>query len=101
MSIVWKSNLKRKMKERLFLSTVESVLLYGSETWTINKTMHKRLDGWYTKMLRMTLNISWKEKLTTINNNQQQQQHVVQEETTFPGRNNIFAFTDQRHFEYP
>ena len=63
MSSIWKSNLSRKIKERLFLATVESVLLYGSETWTINKTMKKRLDGCYTKMLRMALNISWKSKL--------------------------------------
>ena len=49
---------------KLFLSTVESVLLYGSETWTVNKTFQKRLDGCYTRMLRMALNISWKEKLT-------------------------------------
>ena len=29
---VWSSKLRRKIKERLFLATVESVLLYGSET---------------------------------------------------------------------
>ena len=61
---IWKSNLSRKLKIKLFLATVESVLLYGSETWTINKTLQKRLDGCYTRMLRMALNISWKAKLT-------------------------------------
>ena len=61
---VWKSDLNRKIKERLFLATVESVLLYGSETWTIDKTFCKRLDGCYTRMLRMAMNISWKQKLT-------------------------------------
>ena len=61
---IWKSKLNRKLKVKLFLSTVESVLLYGSETWTVNKTFQKRLDGCYTRMLRMALNISWKEKLT-------------------------------------
>ena len=64
MSKLWKSNLSRSLKERLFLSTVESVLLYGSETWTINKTTRKKLDGCYTRMLRMALNVSWKDKLT-------------------------------------
>ena len=29
---IWKSNIKKKIKERLFLATVESILLYGSET---------------------------------------------------------------------
>ena len=56
------SPLPRGPKERLFLATVESVLLYGCETWTIDKTLSKRLDGCYTKMLRMALNVSWKSK---------------------------------------
>ena len=64
LSKIWKSNIKRRIKERLFLATVESVLLYGSETWTLDKSLHKRLDGCYTRMLRMALNISWKQKLT-------------------------------------
>ena len=29
---IWKSNVSRKIKERLFVSTVESILLYGAET---------------------------------------------------------------------
>ena len=29
---VWKSNLNVEIKRKLFVSTVESVLLYGSET---------------------------------------------------------------------
>ena len=61
---VWNSTLKRKIKERLFVATVESVLLYGAETWTISKTMEKRLDGCYTRMLRMAYNVSWKDKIT-------------------------------------
>ena len=45
---------------------VESVLLYGSEAWTITKKHEKKLDGTYTRMLRAILNISWKEHLTKI-----------------------------------
>ena len=56
---IWKSNLKRDMKVRLFVSTVESVLLYGCESWTINKTTEKLIDGAYTRLLRSALNISW------------------------------------------
>ena len=63
---VWKSNMNRKLKIRLFLATVESVLLYGSETWTIDKSLQKRLDGCYTRMLRMALDISWTQKLTNL-----------------------------------
>ena len=61
---IWSSNLKKNIKTRLFLSTVESVLLYGAETWTINKSMEKRLDGCYTRMLRMAYNVSWKDHMT-------------------------------------
>ena len=64
MKNIWHSNLNRKMKIRIFKSTVESVLLYGCQTWTIDKTLEKRIDGCYTRMLRMVLNISWKAKLT-------------------------------------
>ena len=35
--------------------------LYGSETWTINKSLEKRINGCYTKLLRMVLNVSWKD----------------------------------------
>ena len=47
-----------------FISTAESVLLYNSNTWTLTKQMEKSLDGIYTRMLRMTLNVSWKQHMT-------------------------------------
>lgn len=61
---IWNSSLSRNIKVRLFIATVESVLLYGSETWTLTKSLEKQLNGCYTRMLRMSLNISWKRKLT-------------------------------------
>ena len=64
MKSIWNSKLSRKMKIRIFKATVESVLLYGCPTWTVNKVLERRMDGCYTRMLRMVLNISWKEKLT-------------------------------------
>ena len=45
---VWSSPLKRNIKVRLFL---ESVLLYGSNTWTLTKKLEQQLDGTYTRML--------------------------------------------------
>ena len=42
------------------------VLLYGSETWTLTKAQEKSLDGTYTRMLRMVLGISWKDKVSNI-----------------------------------
>ena len=60
---IWSSNLSKKFKIRLFITTVESTLLYGSEAWTINKSFEKKLDGCYTKMLRMTPNVTWQDMI--------------------------------------
>ena len=57
---IWKSSMNREIKIRLFLVTVESLLLYNSETWSLISALTKSLDGAYTRMLRMALNISWK-----------------------------------------
>ena len=61
---IWSSSLNRNIKIRLFLATVESVLLYGSETWTLTKTLEKQLNGTYTRLLRMATNTSWNLRLT-------------------------------------
>ena len=58
---IWKSDLNKDLKCKFFGAVVESVLLYGSTTWTLTKAQEMRLDGCYTRMLRAALNISWKE----------------------------------------
>ena len=60
MNNIWKSDLPDSMKRNFFRSTVESVLVYGSSTWTLTKKLEKTLDGTYTRMLRAILNVSWK-----------------------------------------
>ena len=64
LSKIWKSNLSKNIKIKLFQATVESVLLYGSETWTVTKKIGKALDGCYTRVLRAALDISWKSHIT-------------------------------------
>ena len=64
LSKIWKSNLSKNIKIKLFQSTVESVLLYGSETWAVTKKIGKALDGCYTRMLRAALDNSWKSHIT-------------------------------------
>ena len=66
MDTIWNSILSRRSKINLFRATVESVLLYGCETWTLNKKMNKSLDGCCTRMLRKVQDISWKQHLTNI-----------------------------------
>ena len=42
-----------KIKLKFFHATVTTVLLYGSYTCTLKKELEKKLDGCYTKMLRV------------------------------------------------
>ena len=49
MSKIWKSSMSDQLKRRLFVATVESVLLYGSEAWTLSVQDEKALDGVYIR----------------------------------------------------
>ena len=52
MNKIWKSSMNPDLKKRFFIATVESILLYGCESWTLTETMEKSLSGTYTRMLR-------------------------------------------------
>ena len=64
LNVIWKSSLPEKMKREFFRAIVESVLVYGSSSWTLTIALQKKLDGNYTRMLRAILNISWKQHPT-------------------------------------
>ena len=64
MNAIWKSRLPDRIKRNFFRATVESVLVYGSVSWTLTKALEKRLSGNYTRMLRAILNKSWKDHHT-------------------------------------
>ena len=57
-------NLKNHLKVGFFRATVECVLLYGAECWTMTGKIRNRLHGTYTRMLRAVLGVSWKEHKT-------------------------------------
>ena len=61
---IWKSNLAKSTKLKLFRATVETILLYGCSTWTLTQREEKKLDGTYTRMLRVVHNIGWDDKIT-------------------------------------
>jgi len=62
---IWKSNIPRRLKINFFRATVESILFYGAETWTMTKVLNKEeLDGTYTRLLKQTLNINWRQHIT-------------------------------------
>ena len=60
---IWRSTLSKELRIRYFRATVETILLYGCESWTLTTATAKALDGCYTRMLRMALNVSWKDKI--------------------------------------
>ena len=49
------------MKRSFFQATILSILLYGCTTWTLTKLMEKKVDGNYTRTLRVILNKSWRQ----------------------------------------
>ena len=61
---VWNSNIKKSTKIQVFLTCVQSILLYSSDSWSLTATLAKSLDGKYTKMLRRIQNISWRSHMT-------------------------------------
>ena len=62
---IWSSSqLSRKTKLKIFKSNVISVLLYGSETWKMNKGHEKLLDTFLHKCLRKIMRIFWTVKMT-------------------------------------
>ena len=64
MRTLWKSSLHASLKISFFLAAVESILLYGAEGWTITHKLEARLDGCYTRLLMMVLDLNWKDHST-------------------------------------
>ena len=56
MKKIWTSQLPKGLKLRFFHAAIETILLYGCESWTHNKAMTKSINGCYTRMLRMEQN---------------------------------------------
>ena len=63
MKMVWRSIISRELKLKFFCGVVEAVLLYGSECWTMNISLQKSPDGSYTRMLRVVLNVNWRDHI--------------------------------------
>ena len=54
---IWSSRLSNNLKVKIFRATIEPILLYDSETWTLSRKLEKRLDGTYTRLLRRAQNL--------------------------------------------
>ena len=66
-------------KIRLFNTSVKSVLLYGTETWRMNKTTLKRIQTFVNQCSRKILVIQWMDKVS--NNNLWKRTNQVQIDT--------------------
>ena len=49
MKKVWKSDLTKERKVKLFRAITETILLYGCATWSLTKQYEKSLDGTFTR----------------------------------------------------
>ena len=66
MKKIWKSRLPPQLKRRVFVASVENVPLYGCEAWPLTVQMERIIDGVYTRMLRMVLNVSWEDRVKNV-----------------------------------
>ena len=62
---MWNStSISTKTKLRIFTTNVKSVLLYGSETWRVTRSISNKLQTFINKCLRKILKIYWPEKIS-------------------------------------
>ncbi|XP_045915344.1 SLAIN motif-containing protein 1-like [Micropterus dolomieu] len=62
---LWRHHtISRRMKLRIYNLAVLPILLYGSETWPLNKTLAARLDGFDSRALRTIENIRWPQRVS-------------------------------------
>lgn len=58
------NNLNITLRKKLLKTFVWSVMLYGSETWTMGKPEHQKIEAFEMWCYRRMLKISWVEKVT-------------------------------------
>ena len=57
--LVWRSHIRTETKVQLYRTYIIPVLLYECETWTVTRTLQKRLDAFDTWCLRKILRIPY------------------------------------------
>ena len=64
---IWRSKiiLRKTIKLRLYKTLVVPVLLYGCETWIMNKGDDRAVEVFYNKFLRRILQIQWQDHVST------------------------------------
>jgi len=81
MGHVWASKtFKEKTKIKLFNSNVKAVLLYGSETWRINKSTLKKLQSFTNRCLRRIVGIHWPDTISNVNLHKRTEQQTIEQQ---------------------
>ena len=63
---IWISNnILRKTNLRVYKTLVVPVLLYGSETWKMNKGNDKAVDVFHSRCLQKIFRIRWEDHVST------------------------------------
>ena len=66
---VWRQQSLQRLslstKLRIYTSLVQSLVLYGSETWTMRKVDSDRIQSFHMQALRRILGIRWYDKVPT------------------------------------
>ena len=63
MHFIWKSMLSEGLKRNFFRAAVESVLVYGSVTWTLIQFIENKIAVAYTRMFPDSMNQSRRDHL--------------------------------------
>ena len=61
-----RNNVAMKTKKKVLSCYINSVLMYGSESWTITEEMRRRLDAFEMWCYRRILKISWTDRVTNV-----------------------------------
>ncbi|CAM1293288.1 Uncharacterised protein r2_g237 [Pycnogonum litorale] len=62
---IWKSkSIQLKTKLKIFMTNVQAVLLYGSETWKMTAAIEQKLQAFIDGCLRRILGIWWPKRIT-------------------------------------
>jgi len=62
--LLYPNNFSLKMKKTLIKSCIWSVVLYGSETWTLGKNKESVINAFETWRWRRMLKIKWTDRIT-------------------------------------
>ena len=93
LSPVWNStSISTKTKLRIFTTNVKSVLIYGSQTRRVARSISSKLQTFIKKCLRRILKIYWPEKKSATGNfGHEEGKNVFQKRS--PGANGIGSDT--------